>query len=37
VRFRADIGTPAHFAAPAAAGGRVFVAAGGRVQAFAAR
>jgi outer membrane protein assembly factor BamB len=37
VRLRAEIGSPAHFAAPAAADGRVVVAAGGRVQAFAAR
>jgi hypothetical protein len=34
VRFSAPIGEPAHFATPAASGGRIFVAAGGRVQAF---
>ena len=34
VRFSASIGDPAHFATPAASGGRVFVAAGGRVYAF---
>jgi outer membrane protein assembly factor BamB len=34
VRFTASIGEPAHFATPAASGGRVFVAAGGRVYAF---
>jgi outer membrane protein assembly factor BamB len=33
-RFHAAVGEPAHFATPAAAGGRVYVAAGGRVQAF---
>jgi outer membrane protein assembly factor BamB len=37
VRFSAAIGTPAHFAAPSAGGGRVLVAAGGRVHAFAGR
>jgi outer membrane protein assembly factor BamB len=37
VRFSAAIGRTTHFTAPAAAGGRVFVAAGGRVHAFAAR
>lgn len=37
VRFSAAIGSTTHFTAPAAAGGRVFVAAGGRVHAFAAR
>jgi outer membrane protein assembly factor BamB len=35
VRFSAPIGGTAHFATPAAAGGRVFVAAGSRVLAFA--
>jgi outer membrane protein assembly factor BamB len=34
VRFSASIGDPAHFATPAAAGGRVIVAAGSRVYAF---
>jgi outer membrane protein assembly factor BamB len=34
VRFSASIGSPARFASAAAAGGRVFVVAGGRVQAF---
>jgi outer membrane protein assembly factor BamB len=34
VRFSASIGEPAHFATPAASGGRIFVAAGGRVYAF---
>jgi outer membrane protein assembly factor BamB len=34
VRFSAPIGEPAHFATPAAADGRVFVAAGSRVYAF---
>jgi outer membrane protein assembly factor BamB len=34
VRFSASIGDPAHFATPAASGGRIFVAAGGRVYAF---
>jgi outer membrane protein assembly factor BamB len=34
VRFTASIGDPAHFATPAASGGRVFVAASGRVYAF---
>jgi outer membrane protein assembly factor BamB len=34
VRFSAPIGEPAHFATPAAADGRVFVAAGARVFAF---
>jgi outer membrane protein assembly factor BamB len=34
VRFSPSIGDPAHFATPAASGGRVFVAAGGRVYAF---
>jgi len=34
VRFSASIGDTAHFATPAAAGGRVFVAAGGSVYAF---
>ena len=33
-RFSAPIGDPAHFATPAAAGGRIFVAAGGHVYAF---
>jgi PQQ-like domain len=33
VRFSAAIGDPAHFT-PAASGGRIFVAAGGRVYAF---
>ncbi|MEA2427608.1 MAG: hypothetical protein QOF37_1236 [Thermoleophilaceae bacterium] len=37
VRFSATVGSPTHFTAPAIAGGRVFVAAGGRVQAFAGR
>ena len=34
VRFSASIGDPAHFATPAAAGGRIFVAAGAHVYAF---
>jgi outer membrane protein assembly factor BamB len=34
VRFSAPIGTPAHFASPTAAGGRIYVAAGDRIQAF---
>jgi outer membrane protein assembly factor BamB len=34
VRFRAPIGDPAHFATPAASGGHILVAAGGRVYAF---
>jgi outer membrane protein assembly factor BamB len=34
VRYQAAIGQSAHFAAPAASGGRVFVAADGHVQAF---
>jgi outer membrane protein assembly factor BamB len=34
VRFSAPIGDPAHFATPAASGGHIFVAAGGRVYAF---
>ncbi len=34
VRWRTSIGSTAHFATPAASGGRIFVAAGGRVQAF---
>jgi outer membrane protein assembly factor BamB len=34
VRFTAPIGDPAHFATPAAGGGVIFVAAGGRVDAF---
>ncbi len=34
VRFSAPIGEPAHFATPAASGGRVFAAAGGHVYAF---
>ena len=34
VRFSASIGDAAHFATPAASGGRIFVAAGGRVYAF---
>jgi outer membrane protein assembly factor BamB len=34
VRFSAPIGDPAHFATPAASGGRVFVAADGKVYAF---
>jgi outer membrane protein assembly factor BamB len=34
VRFQAPIGSSAHFATPAAGGGRIFVVAGGRVQAF---
>jgi len=34
VRFSVSIGEPAHFATPAASGGRIFVAAGGRVFAF---
>jgi outer membrane protein assembly factor BamB len=34
VRFSASIGDPAHFATPAASGGRIFVAAGARVYAF---
>jgi outer membrane protein assembly factor BamB len=34
VRFSSSIGDPAHFATPAASGGRIFVAAGGRVYAF---
>jgi outer membrane protein assembly factor BamB len=34
VRFSASIGESAHFATPAASGGRIFVAADGRVQAF---
>ena len=34
VRFSASIGDPAHFATPAASGGRVYVAAGDRVYAF---
>jgi outer membrane protein assembly factor BamB len=34
VRYQAPVGEPAHFAAPAAAGGRVYVAAGGALQAF---
>jgi outer membrane protein assembly factor BamB len=34
VRYRAPVGEPAHFATPAAAGGRIYVAAGGAVQAF---
>ena len=34
VRYTVSIGESAHFAAPAASGGRIFVAANGRVQAF---
>jgi len=34
VRYSASVGQTAHFATPAAAGGRIFVAAGGRIQAF---
>jgi outer membrane protein assembly factor BamB len=34
VRFSASIGNPAHFTTPAASGGRVFVAAGGRLYGF---
>jgi len=34
VRFSASIGEPALFATPAASGGHIFVAAGGRVYAF---
>jgi outer membrane protein assembly factor BamB len=34
VRYQASVGEPAHFATPAAGDGRVYVAAGGRVQAF---
>jgi outer membrane protein assembly factor BamB len=34
VRYRASVGAPQHFAAPAASGGQVYVAAGGSVQAF---
>jgi len=34
IRFQASVGTPAHFATPAASGGRVYVAAGGQLQAF---
>jgi outer membrane protein assembly factor BamB len=34
VRFAAPVGEPAHFATPAAASGRIYVAAGGMVQAF---
>jgi outer membrane protein assembly factor BamB len=34
IRYRASVGTPTHFATPAVAGGRVYVAAGGTVQAF---
>jgi outer membrane protein assembly factor BamB len=34
VRYHASVGDPAHFATPTAAGGRVYVAAGRRVQAF---
>jgi PQQ-like domain len=34
VRLSASIGDPAHFATPAASGGRIFVADGGRVYAF---
>ena len=34
VRYRASIGQSAHFATPAASGGRVYVVADGRVQAF---
>jgi outer membrane protein assembly factor BamB len=34
VRYKASVGTPAHFATPAASGGRIYVAAGGRVFAF---
>ena len=34
IRFSASIGEAAHFASPAASGGRIFVAAGTKVQAF---
>jgi outer membrane protein assembly factor BamB len=34
ISYRASVGNPAHFATPAASGGRVYVAAGGQVQAF---
>jgi outer membrane protein assembly factor BamB len=34
VRYSASIGEPAHFATPSASGGRIYVVAGGRVQAF---
>jgi outer membrane protein assembly factor BamB len=34
VRFRADIGDPAQFSAPAAAGGSIYVGGGSRVLAF---
>jgi hypothetical protein len=34
VRFAASVGEAAHFATPAAAGGRIYVVAGGRLQAF---
>jgi outer membrane protein assembly factor BamB len=34
VRFATSVGESAHFATPAAAGGRIYVAAGGMVQAF---
>ena len=34
ISYQASVGDPAHFATPAASGGRVYVAAGARVQAF---
>ena len=34
ISCQAAVGDPAHFATPAAGGGRVYVAGGGRVQAF---
>ena len=34
VRYQASIGETAHFITPSASGGRIYVAAGGRVQAF---
>jgi hypothetical protein len=34
IAYQAPVDEPAHFATPAAAGGRIYVAAGGRVQAF---
>jgi outer membrane protein assembly factor BamB len=34
IRFRADIGSATRFTSPAAAGGRIYVAAGGRVYAY---
>jgi outer membrane protein assembly factor BamB len=34
VRYSASVGRTAHFATPTASGGRIYVAAGGRVQAF---